>query len=165
MYSLLSTLINRIPLSPRTMTWPAINHMPSPLSGLKCRGIGSMVSAISHLFLLLDAQYVDKKAESENAIRQPWGRDFPGGAVVKNPPANIGYRFNTRDTGSILGLGRSPTLGNGNPLQYSHLDNFTEKPGGLQSMGSQRLGHDWACARARARTHTHTHTHNTEGRA
>ena len=36
MYSLLSTLIYRIPLSPRTMTRPAINHIPSPLSGLKC---------------------------------------------------------------------------------------------------------------------------------
>ena len=41
----------------------------------------------------------------------------------------------------------------------------TEEPGGLQSMGLQRVGHDWvigcASARARARvpTHTHTHTH------
>ena len=30
---------------------------------------------------------------------------------------------------------------------------WTEEPGGLQSMGSQRVRHDWAC------THTHTHTH------
>ena len=40
---------------------------------------------------------------------------FPGGSVVKNPPANAG------DTGSIPGLGRSPGGGNGNPLQYSCL--------------------------------------------
>ena len=40
---------------------------------------------------------------------------FPGGSVVKNPPANAG------DTGSIPGLGRSPGEGNGNPLQYSSL--------------------------------------------
>ena len=33
---------------------------------------------------------------------------------------------------------------------------WTEDPGGLQSMGLQRVGHYWACARARARTHTHT---------
>ena len=34
--------------------------------------------------------------------------------------------------------------GNGNPLQYSCLENPTEeKPGRLQSMGSQRVGHDW----------------------
>ena len=39
----------------------------------------------------------------------------------------------------------SPGVGNGNPLQYSCLENPTEKPGGrLQSMGSQRVGHNWA---------------------
>ena len=37
---------------------------------------------------------------------------------------------------------------------------WTEGPGGLQSMGLQRVGHDWSnWARAHARTHTHTHTH------
>jgi len=40
---------------------------------------------------------------------------FPGGSVLKNPPASAG------DTGSIPGLGRSPGGGNGNPLQYSCL--------------------------------------------
>ena len=35
--------------------------------------------------------------------------------------------------------------GNGNPLQYSCLENpMDEEPGGLQSMGSQRVRHDWA---------------------
>ena len=43
-----------------------------------------------------------------------------GGAVVKNPPANAG---DPEDTGSILGSGRSPELGNGNSLQYSCLEN------------------------------------------
>ena len=41
----------------------------------------------------------------------------------------------------------SPYLGegNGNPLQYSCLDSpWVEEPGGLQSMGSLRVGHDWA---------------------
>ena len=37
--------------------------------------------------------------------------------MVKNQPANIG------DTGSISGSGRSPGEGNGNPLQYSCLEN------------------------------------------
>ena len=41
----------------------------------------------------------------------------PGGSVVKNPPANAG------DLGLILGSGRSPGEGNGNPLQYSCLGN------------------------------------------
>ena len=40
--------------------------------------------------------------------------------VVKNPPANAG---NTREVGSIPGLGRSPGGGNGNLLQYSCLKN------------------------------------------
>ena len=43
--------------------------------------------------------------------------DFPGGTVNKNPPTNAG------DTGLILGLGRSPSKGNCNPLQYSCLEN------------------------------------------
>ena len=45
--------------------------------------------------------------------------------------------------GSIPGLGRSPGGGHGNSLQYSCLKNpMTEKPGGLQSIESQRVGHD-----------------------
>ena len=41
--------------------------------------------------------------------------------VVKKPPANAG---DIRDSGSIPGLGRSPGEGNGNPLQYSCLENL-----------------------------------------
>ena len=40
--------------------------------------------------------------------------------VVKNPPINA---IDIRDTGSIPGSGRSPGEGNGNPLQYSCLEN------------------------------------------
>ena len=47
-----------------------------------------------------------------------WG--FPGGSVVKNPPAHAG---DTGDVGLIPGLGRSPGKGNGNSLQYSCLKN------------------------------------------
>ena len=48
--------------------------------------------------------------------------DFACGTVVKkkNPPANAG---DARDAGSIPGLGRCPGEGNGNPLQYSCLEN------------------------------------------
>ena len=42
---------------------------------------------------------------------------FPGGSVVKNLPANTG------DAGPIPGSGRSSGGGNGNPLQYSCLEN------------------------------------------
>ena len=41
--------------------------------------------------------------------------------VVQNPPANAGDL--TRDPGSLPGLGSSPGEGNGNPLQYSYLEN------------------------------------------
>ena len=44
----------------------------------------------------------------------------PGGSVVKYPPENAG---DSRDAGSIPGLGRSPREGNGNPLQSSCLGN------------------------------------------
>ena len=46
---------------------------------------------------------------------------FPGGPVVKNVPANA------RDAGLIPGLGRSPGEGNDNPLQYSCLENPTDR--------------------------------------
>ena len=60
--------------------------------------------------------------------------------VVKNPPANAG---DIRDSSLIPGWGRSPGGGNGNPLQYSCLENpGTGEPGGLQSIGSQRVQHD-----------------------
>ena len=44
-------------------------------------------------------------------------KSFPGGSVVKNLPANA------EDAGSTPGLGRSPGEGNGNPVQYSCLEN------------------------------------------
>ena len=44
--------------------------------------------------------------------------DFPGGSVVKNPPASV------EDTGLIPGPGRYSGEGNGNPLLYSCLENL-----------------------------------------
>ena len=63
-----------------------------------------------------------------------------GVLVVKNPPASAGE---ARDEGSVTASGISPGGGNGNPLQYSCLENPLDKePGVLQSMGSQRVGHN-----------------------
>ena len=50
----------------------------------------------------------------------PYIRASQVALVVKNPPDNAG---DTRDAGSNPGLGRSPGEGNGNPLQYSCLEN------------------------------------------
>ena len=61
---------------------------------------------------------------------------FPGVSDSKESVCNAG------DLGSIPGLGRSSGEGNGYPLQYSCLENsVAEEPGGLLSMGSQRVGH------------------------
>ena len=63
------------------------------------------------------------------------------GSVGKESTCKVG---DTRDMGSISELGRSPGGGHGNPLQYSWKISWTEEPGGLQSKGSQGVGHDWA---------------------
>ena len=55
--------------------------------------------------------------------------------MVKKPPANAG---DIRDAGSIPGLGRSPGEGNGNPLQYSYL----EDPHGQRILAGYSL---WGC--------------------
>ena len=55
--------------------------------------------------------------------------------MVKNLPANAG---DVRDVGST-GVGQEDPLGEGNPLQYSCLENPMDSGGGLQSVGSQRV--------------------------
>ena len=64
--------------------------------------------------------------------------DFPGGLDSK---ASV---YNAGDPGSIPGSGRSPGEGNGNPLQYSYLENPMDRVAwwAVQSMGSQRVGHN-----------------------
>ena len=58
---------------------------------------------------------------------------IPGGLAGKESASNAG------DLSLIPGLGRSPGEGNGNLLQYSCLENYTDRePGGLQSIGLQK---------------------------
>ena len=64
---------------------------------------------------------------------------FPGGPVVKNPPASVG---DARDVNSVPGSRRSPGGGNDNSLQSSFLENPMDRgTWWLQSMGSQRVKH------------------------
>ena len=72
--------------------------------------------------------------------------------VVKNPPAKAG---DSRDLGSIPGLGRSPGGGHGNPLQYCCLEN----PHGQRSlMGYSPWGRKGSdTIEATARTHCSVH--------
>jgi len=68
---------------------------------------------------------------------------FPGGTSGKAFTCQC--RRCKRCTFDPWGQGRSPGVGNGNSLQYSCLENplDREDPGGLQSMGLQRIRHDW----------------------
>ena len=63
---------------------------------------------------------------------------FAGGSDSKESACSAG------DLGSIPGLGRSPGGGHGNPLQLFLPGEcpWTEEPGGLQSMGLQRVRHN-----------------------
>ena len=60
--------------------------------------------------------------------------------MVKNLPANAG---DIGEAGLILGLGRSPGEGKGNPLQNSCLENSLGRGAWWATVcGSQRVGHD-----------------------
>ena len=67
---------------------------------------------------------------------------FPGGAMVKNLPVKAG---DAGDSGLIPGSGRSPGGRNGNPLQYSCLENPMDR-GDWQATvhGVTRVGHNLA---------------------
>ena len=63
---------------------------------------------------------MDKNTSSQNTLPIKFWL-FPGVSVVKNPLANAG------DKGFIPGSGRSPEERNGNPLQYSCLENMMDR--------------------------------------
>ena len=68
---------------------------------------------------------------------------------------------NAGDKGLILGSGRSPGGGNGNPLQYSCLENPTDREAWRATVRRVAKSRTQWLKRlcTRARTHTHTHTH------
>ena len=74
-------------------------------------------------------------------------KGFPGGSEVKASACNAG------DLGSIPGSGRSPGEGNGNPLQYSCLENPMDGGAWWATV------HGVAKSRTRLSDHTFTHTH------
>ena len=77
--------------------------------------------------------------------------------MVKNPPANAG------NVGSIPGWGRSPGGGNGNPLQYSCLENLMDRgawPATVHGVTNKSDTAEQLSAHMHTHTHTHTHTHH-----
>ena len=64
------------------------------------------------------------------------------GASGKETAAKV---RDVKDPGLIPGSGRSPGVGNGNPLHHSCLENPVDRGAQwLQSVGSQRVGHNWS---------------------
>ena len=72
--------------------------------------------------------------------------------VVKNPPTNAG---DAGDLGLISGTGRSLRGGNGNPFQYSRLENPTDRAAWWATV------HGVANSQTRLSTHARTHKHCT----
>ena len=70
--------------------------------------------------------------------------------MVKNPPARA---RDTRDAGLIPGSGRSPRIGNGNPLQYSCLENSIDSGAWWATV------HGVAKSQTRLSIHTHSFIH------
>ena len=73
--------------------------------------------------------------------------------VVKNLPANSGE---IKDVGLIPGSGKMEKDTATHSSILTWWIPWTKEPGGLQSMGLQRVGHNWSYL---SHTHTHTHTH------
>ena len=81
-----------------------------------------------------------QRRDRQNGINIKMIKASQGALGIKNLPANVG---DIRDAGSIPGSGRS--LEEGTATHSSILAwriPWTEEPGGLQSMGLQRVGHD-----------------------
>ena len=79
-------------------------------------------------------------------------QSFPGATVVKNPPAKA---RDATDTGSIPGSGRSPGVGNCNPLQHSFLETSMDKKAWRPTVHGVAKSQTWQ------ETHTHV-SDNTE---
>jgi len=71
--------------------------------------------------LILDKPNASQNHSLGKVKRKHFSMSFPGGSVGKESACDV------RDTGSILGSGRSPGEGNGNPLLHSCLEDFMER--------------------------------------
>ena len=127
----------------------------------RTRWLGGITNSMWHEF---EQSPGGSKGQGNLVCCSPWGhkeldiyiyiyQGFPGGAVVKSLPADAG---DTRDTGLIPGLGRSPGEGSGNPLQYSCLEHSMKRRA-WQAM-VLRVTKSWTQLKQLS-VHTHTHTH------
>ena len=101
------------------LTWPGIK----PLA-LEAHSLNHRITREVHLWGLEWAKMTGKwckKGYNPGTNKVACLLQFLGGSVVKNLPANAG------DVSLILEPGRSPGIGNGNPLQYSCLQNSMDR--------------------------------------
>ena len=120
---------------------------PHPCTGNRSFLISNRAMCIEFFFFFLSiycwicAHYwkFRKKLSPTIITAYFFARAFPGGTVAKNLPANAG---DTGDASSIPGSGRSPGIGNDNPVQYSCLEN------------SMNRGAWWATVRGVAQSQT-----------
>ena len=112
--------------------------LPKAKTNLKSEGTGV---DLNHYALVLNGKAVNLRALRvllQSNVSLGVSRGFPGSSDGKNAAYKAG------DLGSIPGSGRSP--GGRNGYHFSTLAwriPWTEEPGGLESMGSQRIGHGW----------------------
>ena len=122
------TLFNTIGLCPSRLLCPW--NFPGKNTGVGChfllQGIIPTQGSNLSLLCLLDCRRILYLLNYQGSILNDVSRNyyiiqtfsgFPGGSEVKASASNAG------DSGLIPGLGRSPGEGNGNPLQYSCLEN------------------------------------------
>ena len=110
--------------------WNAVFFIHSSIDG---RLVGFHVLAVVNSAVVNIGVHVSFSATASSRYM-----GFPGSSGRKESACNSG------DPGSIPELGSSLGERNGNPLQYSCLENsWTEEPGSLESVGSQRVGHNW----------------------
>ena len=112
-----------------------------------------IICCLCEIHTSLVAQLVKHLPAMQEMQFDPWITKIPWRSERLPTPVFLGFpcdsddkksACNERDLDLISEFGRSPLEGNGNPLQYSCLENipWTEEPGGLQSMESQKVRHN-----------------------
>ena len=131
----------KLPIGPKFLTRPSSLSGPPLLCISSCpRGKGSG-QALSRRWQLqgLALSSGGSEPQLDDVISEVSSMGIPHSSVCKESACRAG------DLGSIHGLARSPGDGNGNPLQYSCLENPTERGAWWAEVhGVSRFGHDLA---------------------
>ena len=109
---------------------------PTLCDPIDCPPPGSSVHGIFQARILEWVAIYASKGNLPNPEIEPVSPELQAGSLLAEPPGKP-----RKNEAYLLSLGE----GNGTPFQYSCLeDPWTEEPSRLQSMGSLRVGHDWA---------------------